>query len=105
MPSPNRPQPPRDRAVEIQPNTLYALLDTTLATHGAPAIEVIGGVVNVYGSSVKPVSPPLNMVLGANGQNFDGISALGLVPNYLYVSTVSGTPTIRISNFIVEVAT
>ncbi len=78
-----------------------AAVDTVLATslfYGAeatqlaPNIEVTGGTVNIYGSQANPETPPSAMTLTSAG--FAGITTFGVIPNYMYFETASGTPVV-----------
>lgn len=79
---------------EILVNTLYAVLAwNPLATANqlGASLEVIGGVIDVYGSQIKPVSPPAGMT--ASAMAFSGINAFGIIPNFLYLNNTDGDVT------------
>ncbi len=54
-------------------------------------LEIVGGTVTLYGSQVKPASPPTGMEALLTG--VVGLQALTVVPNYLYAHQASGTTT------------
>lgn len=75
----------------ILPNVLYEVRRSGISTGSeqvAPSIEVIGGVVSIYGAQTLPAAPPTGMSLAQSA--FSGVQAFGVIPNYLYVS---GSPT------------
>lgn len=94
---------PRDRSQTLSTGVTYALVDSARGTPTLqPAIQVTGGVVNIYGSLAAPATPPSDMVLARQGENFSGIDVFAHLPNFMYFTTVSGTPEIRIVGAIME---
>jgi hypothetical protein len=90
--------PPRDRPISVTTEQLYALYDVdTQSVQLSPSIEVQGGTVDIYGSQTVPASPPVGMILAPQGSNFSGLDRFGVVPNYIYIASVSGTPVINIT--------
>ena len=71
-------------------NTLYQI-ERNLTGYEQPAIEVIGGTVDIYGSQKTPTSAPTGMFKTVTG--FAGIDSFGIVPNYLYVTQSTGSTT------------
>lgn len=75
--------------------TLYNAQEYGVNDQLRPSIEVTGGTVDIYGSQQKPNSPPTGMYKAASA--FSGVDVFGMIPNYLYFVTVSGTPVIVVS--------
>lgn len=77
---------------EIQPNTLYYVKNQNHGTaeRNTVAIEVQGGVVDVYGSMANPTaaSAPTGMTLDRAA--FEGFDTFAFVPTFIYLD---GAPT------------
>ena len=71
-------------------NTLYQI-ERKLSGDEQPAIEVIGGTVDIYGSQKTPTGAPAGMYKTATG--FTGIDVFGTVPAYLYIAQSTGIST------------
>lgn len=88
-----------ENGVQIDLSTLYSIepKDWSQSTR-FPTIEVQGGVVNVYVSINPNATDNTNMVLkieNLGSQNTDNdIQTLEGEVHYLYVTQVSGTPTV-----------
>lgn len=84
-------------------NTLYEVsLDSSARNDQvSPSLEVVGGTVNVLGgeNDASIVSVPTNMDNTASG--FRGIDYFAVIPNYLYIQSVSGTPVVTVSGLYV----
>ena len=84
--------------------TLYYVKNSGRGTERQTSgIEVKGGTVNIYGSFDEVAnlpSPPTNMTLTASG--FAGIDTFEIIPTYLYIATVTGTPEIIVSSIEAE---
>lgn len=86
---------------ELNVDTLYYIKNSGRGVEREDsALSVIDGSVNVYGSLQKPVSPPIDMVLDKS--NFSGMDSFGFVPNYFYLESNVGTPTITVSSILAE---
>lgn len=58
-----------------------------------PSLEVTGGTVNIFVSQDQPLSPPANMNILTNGDDFSGIAPLAFIPNYFYIVQSTGNTT------------
>lgn len=70
-------------------------------TRGDAMLEVFGGSVDVYGSCLNDASAPDNM--SVTFEDFTGIDGFYVLPEYLYMKSNSGTPTIKLVGCNAEV--
>jgi len=66
-----------------------------------PAISAIGGTINIYGSQNEPAALA-DMALGNTDGAIEGFHAFGVIPNFISVEVVSGSPTIVITDLKVD---
>lgn len=89
--------------ITITADTLYYAKNSGRGTERQSSIlAVSGGTVNIYGSLSKPVSIPGDMILDECVSPFSGIDGFGVVPTYIYIQTVTGTPIITASSIEVQ---
>lgn len=87
--------------------TAGVLYESRKSARGAdvinPQIEVLNGTINLYGTSVTPVTPPTGMNLEPSSP-ISGATAFDTMPDYLYFTVATGTPIVVVSGVDVKAA-